>query len=61
MVNNKMVNSIMEKRLYNSPLVEVEQINLTGMLMESPVTPTKPTPPPGPAGIPSRKHWTEVF
>lgn len=49
----------MEKKVYMMPLMEVEQINLTGMLMESPVTPI-PTPPPGPAGIVS-KHRTPVF
>ena len=36
----------MEKKIYMCPLIEVDQINLSGMLMESPVT---PTPPPGPA------------
>lgn len=51
----------MEKKLYNSPLTEVEQINLTGMLMESPAIPTTPTPPPGPAGIIRREDRTEVF
>jgi hypothetical protein len=51
----------MKKKLYNTPLIEVEQINLTGMLMESPVIQSNPLPPSGPAGIPERKHWTEVF
>ncbi len=49
----------MEKKLYMSPLMEVEQINLTGMLMESPVT--NPIPPVGPAGIAPRKRRTPVF
>lgn len=51
----------MAKKLYNTPLMEVEQINLTGMLMESPVTPTNPVPPIGPSGVAPRKHWTDVF
>ena len=42
----------MEKKLYSSPLIEVEQISLTGMLMESPAL---PTPPQGPSGAPLRK------
>ena len=46
------------KKQYIIPLTEVEQINLTGMLMESPILP--PTPP-GPAGIIRREDRTEVF
>ncbi len=56
---NEWKDKIMEKKLYMSPLMEVEQINLTGMLMESPVT--NPIPPVGPAGIAPRKRRTPVF
>lgn len=42
----------MKKKQYINPLTEVEQINLTGMLMESPAL---PVPPPGPSGAPLRK------
>lgn len=41
----------MKKKIYNSPLIEVEQISLTGILMESPDTPTPPIHP----GAPGRK------
>ena len=50
MVNDKIVNDlVMEKKIYISPLMEVEQIDLTGLLMGSPVTPITP---PGPSGAP---------
>ena len=40
----------MEKKIYICPLIEVEQIGVTGMLMA--VSPVIPTPPPGPSGAP---------
>ena len=39
----------MEKKIYISPLMEVEQIDVTGILMDSPAL---PTPPVGPSGAP---------
>lgn len=42
----------MEKKIYMNPLMEVEQIDLIGMLMVSPEVPTTPG---GPAGAPLRK------
>lgn len=41
----------MEKKLYMSPLIEVENIALGGIIMESP---TLPPTPPGPSGAPAR-------
>jgi len=42
----------MKKKLYNSPLIEVEKIDLsTSILVESP---TLPLPPSGPSGAPAR-------
>lgn len=44
---------IMSKKLYNSPLIEVEKIDLsTSILLESPVVPVPPHP-----GAPV--HWKE--
>ena len=48
----------MKKKNYIFPLIEVEQISLTGMLMESP---TLPTPPPGPSGAPLRRPEDELL
>ena len=49
----------MEKKVYISPLMEVEQICLSKCLLDgSPAVSTKPTPPIGP-GAPKRR--TEVF
>lgn len=43
----------MEKKLYMSPLIEVENIALGGIIMESPVVPpVTPVTPPGPSGAP---------
>lgn len=44
----------MEKKLYMSPLIEVENIALGGIIMESPVVPVTPITPPGPSGAPAR-------
>lgn len=42
----------MEKKLYMSPLIEVENIGFVGILMGSPNP--LPTPPSGPSGAPAR-------
>lgn len=42
----------MKKKQYINPLTEVEQISLSGMLMESPTT---PMPDPSQPGAPGRK------
>ena len=42
----------MEKKLYMSPLIEVDNIALGGIIMESPVVPVIPITPPGPSGAP---------
>ena len=42
----------MEKKLYMSPLIEVDNIALGGIIMESPVVPVTPITPPGPSGAP---------
>lgn len=48
----------MEKKVYISPLMEVETISLSKCLLDgSPIA--TPTPPLGPAGTPARR--TEVF
>ena len=48
MVNDKMVNDFMEKKIYNSPLMEIQQVNLTKCLLDgSPYL--CPIPPIGPA------------
>ena len=46
---------IMEKKLYISPLMEVETISLSSCLLD--VSPALPVPPFGPSGAP--KHWKE--
>lgn len=49
MVNDKMVNGFMEKKIYITPLMEVQQVTLTQCLLDgSPVDP-RPIPPIGPA------------
>lgn len=49
----------MEKKIYITPLMEVEQINLSKCLLDgSPVDP-RPLPPLGPSGAPM--HRTPVF
>ena len=59
MVNDKMVNGFMEKKLYTAPLMEVAQINLSSCILDgSPVVDPRPIPPLGP-GAP--KHRTPVF
>ena len=52
MVNDKMVNGFMEKKIYITPLMEVQQVNLTQCLLDgSPITPPIPVPPhPGAPG-----------
>ena len=52
MVNDKIVNDFMEKKIYITPLMEVQQINLTQCLLDgSPITPSIPVPPhPGAPG-----------
>ena len=58
MVNDKMVNGFMEKKIYITPIMEIQQVNLTQCLLDgSPVDPL-PTPPIGP-GAPKRR--TPVF
>lgn len=48
----------MEKKLYNAPLMEVAQINLSSCILDgSPVVDPRPIPPVGPAGAPAR--WKE--
>ena len=52
----------MEKKLYNSPLTEVVEIGIKGVLMssgEAPVVDNTPMPNPSHPGAP--KHRTEVF
>ena len=51
----------MEKKLYNSPLIEVAEISINGALMASPEPPVDNTPMPDPShpGAPARR--TEVF
>ena len=50
----------MKKRQYITPLMEVEQINLSKCLLDgSPVTPPIPTPVPPHPGAPM--HRTPVF
>ena len=61
MVNGKMVNGFMEKKVYNSPQIEVEKINLSAaVLVGSPdstdFTPGDPVHP----GAPKRPY-VEVF
>ena len=48
----------MEKKVYISPLMEVETISLSKCLLDGSSIAT-PTPPPGPSGAP--RHRTEVF
>ena len=57
MVNDKMVNCFMEKKLYNSPLIEVAEVTVKGVLLASPDD--TPTPPidPGMSPIPSRENF----
>lgn len=51
MVNDKMVNGFMEKKIYITPLMEVQQINLTQCLLDgSPIIPVPPHP-----GAPGRR------
>lgn len=50
---------IMEKKLYNSPLVEVEELKLSGVLMASTQGDSTPPPPLDPGLAPKRR--TEVF
>jgi hypothetical protein len=51
MVNDKMVNGFMEKKIYITPLMEIQQVNLTQCLLDgSPVDP-RPIPPIGPAPV----------
>ena len=58
MVNDKMVNGFMEKKLYNAPLMEVSQINLSSCILDgSPVADPLPVPPH--PGAPKRR--TPVF
>ena len=53
MVNVKIVNGFMKKKIYSIPQVEVEQINMCNTLLtESPVAPVPPHPG---VGIPSRR------
>ena len=39
-----MVNGIMEKKIYYSPLIEVEKVNLVGVILTSPIDDTPPPP-----------------
>ena len=57
MVNDKMVNGFMEKKLYIAPLMEVSQINLSSCILDGSLV-ELPTPPIGP-GAPKRR--TPVF
>ena len=50
---------IMEKKLYNNPLVEVEDLKLSGVLMASPQGDSTPPPPLDPGLAPKRR--AEVF
>ena len=50
----------MKKKLYISPLMEVETINLSSCLLDGSPAPT-PTPVPPHPGLAPRKHWTDVF
>ena len=52
MVNDKIVNDFMEKKIYNVPLIEVSKIVAKGMVLAgSPITPSIPVPPhPGAPG-----------
>ena len=45
MVNDKMVNGFMEKKIYNAPLIEVSKIVANGMVLA--VSPIPPFPQPG--------------
>ncbi len=59
MVNDKMVNGFMKKKIYNTPLTEVEKIYLgVSVLAGSPPDGTDPATPPHP-GAPKRR--TPVF
>ncbi len=50
----------MKKKQYITPLMEVEQINLSKCLLDgSPVVDPHPVPPFGPSGAP--QHRTPVF
>jgi hypothetical protein len=50
MVNDKMVNGFMKKKIYITPLMEIQQVNLTQCLLDgSPVEDPRPIPPIGPA------------
>ena len=48
MVNDKMVNDFMEKKIYNAPLMEIQQVNLTQCLLDGSPD-LRPIPPIGPA------------
>ena len=50
----------MEKKIYMTPLMEVETISLSRCLLDGSPTYPGPTPPPGPAGQAPR-HRTPVF
>ncbi len=54
MVNDKMVNGFMEKKLYNCPFVEVEKLKLSGVLLASPQGDDTPLPPLDPGLAPKR-------
>ncbi len=47
----------MEKKLYNCPLIEVDELKLSSVLLASPQGDDTPTPPidPGMSPIPSRE------
>ena len=47
----------MEKKLYNAPLMEVSQINLSSCILDGSLVDPLPTPPIGPAP----KRRTPVF
>ena len=60
MVNDKMVNGFMKKKLYIIPLTEVASVKMSGVILTSPEPSVAgPQPPQGPAGAPARR--TEVF
>ena len=56
-----MVNGIMEKRIYYTPLVEVENIRFCGALLTSPTDSTLPSFPHPGTGAPARRDVVPVF
>lgn len=50
----------MKKKIYNSPLIEIEPLFGTGLIMTSPAPSTLPLPPSGPAGA-ARRRGVQVF